>query len=32
MRADTAAIAALSLWQAVLGDWDQQPQRWANVV
>ena len=21
MRADTAAIAALALWQAVLGDW-----------
>ena len=26
MRADTAAIAALALWQAVLGDWNQPPQ------
>ncbi len=25
LRADTAAVAALSCWQSVLGDWDQRP-------
>jgi 16S rRNA (uracil1498-N3)-methyltransferase len=25
MRADTAALAALSVWQATLGDWDDTP-------
>ena len=25
LRADTAAISALTLWQAALGDWDGQP-------
>ena len=25
LRADTAAVAALACWQAVLGDWDQRP-------
>ena len=28
MRADTAAIAALTLWQALLGDWDAPPEPW----
>jgi 16S rRNA (uracil1498-N3)-methyltransferase len=32
MRADTAAIAALTLWQAVLGDWDQKPRSWADPI
>jgi 16S rRNA (uracil1498-N3)-methyltransferase len=31
MRADTAAIAALALWQAVLGDWDQKPGAWPGA-
>jgi 16S rRNA (uracil1498-N3)-methyltransferase len=26
LRADTAAVAALALWQAVLGDWPQGPR------
>ncbi|MDA0261625.1 MAG: hypothetical protein O3A21_05435, partial [Proteobacteria bacterium] len=26
LRADTAAISALSLWQAVAGDWRDQPK------
>lgn len=26
LRADTAAIAALSCWQAILGDWQSRPQ------
>jgi 16S rRNA (uracil1498-N3)-methyltransferase len=25
LRADTAAVAALTLWQSTLGDWDQTP-------
>jgi 16S rRNA (uracil1498-N3)-methyltransferase len=25
LRADTAAISALSLWQAALGDWAESP-------
>ena len=25
LRADTAAVAALALWQSVLGDWDEVP-------
>jgi 16S rRNA (uracil1498-N3)-methyltransferase len=25
MRADTAALAALAVWQAVLGDWGHTP-------
>lgn len=26
LRADTAAIAALTLWQAAVGDWEREPQ------
>jgi len=25
LRADTAAIAALTLWQAAIGDWERPP-------
>jgi 16S rRNA (uracil1498-N3)-methyltransferase len=32
MRADTAAIAALALWQSALGDWDTPPQPWQNPI
>jgi len=32
MRADTAAIAALALWQAFLGDWDAPPEPWQDAI
>jgi 16S rRNA (uracil1498-N3)-methyltransferase len=27
LRADTAIVAALAVWQAVLGDWRRSPRR-----
>jgi len=31
LRADTAALAALAIWQASLGDWQQAtPRRWPD--
>jgi 16S rRNA (uracil1498-N3)-methyltransferase len=33
LRADTAALAALALWQALLGDWRRQtPRRWPDYA
>jgi len=33
LRADTAALAALAVWQAIIGDWRQAtPRRWPDYV